>query len=105
MSLLHDLRALCDKCLSAPQNHVENADELTPACRQCNIRHNAADEIERLHRELIGAEGSMRDAAEFLASVTIPNNEGTATVVCLNLQCGANSAMLAAARHKGKAND
>ena len=51
MSMLtDDLRILCSSCIMAPRNR--NQERLRPACGQCIIKHQAADEIERLERAL-----------------------------------------------------
>ena len=52
--LTTQLRMLCSNCFLAPQNR--NAEILKPCCMGCELKHNAADEIERLQAALLAAD-------------------------------------------------
>jgi len=51
-TLTEQLRCLCSTCIMAPQNRNAKEEELRPWCMKCEIRWNAAEEIERLQAEL-----------------------------------------------------
>ena len=52
--LTTQLRMLCSNCFLAPQNR--NAEILKPCCMDCELKHKAADEIDRLQSALLASE-------------------------------------------------